>query len=131
MDLFVEHNIGPDGVRFRAFFGVLFFILCLGIMALLTVAGAPLILRLGVFLPAWICTLSSLQAAGGTCVFLAARGARTTELGTRRIEDDEERQYFARRAGRIQLQAIGSALLLTLLLVTVSVLIPWRLPIDG
>lgn len=121
-------NIGADGIRIRAFFGVLFFVFALGMMALLTVVGAPIFLRMGVFLPAWFCTLALLQARRGTCVFLAARGARSTDMGTERIDDAQLRQIFLQRANRIHLQALALALLLTLTLVAISILIPWRVP---
>jgi hypothetical protein len=128
-DRSMQHNIGPDGIRFRAFFAVLFFIFALGMVALLTVVGAPLPFRMGAFLPIWIGMLSLLQSMAGTCVFLAARGACTTEMGTRRIDDDDRREYFSRRSSRIHLQALASAVVLTLLLVSLSVLIPWRIPV--
>ena len=127
-DTSTTHNIGADGIRIRAFFGVLFFVFALGMMALLTVVGAPVFLRMGVFLPAWLCTLALLQALRGTCVFLAARGACSTDMGTQRIDDEQQRQFFQQRANRIQLQALGLALFLTLALVTISLLIPWRVP---
>jgi hypothetical protein len=125
----MQHNIGPDGIRIRAFLGVLFFVFAFGMMALLTVVGAPLPFLMGTFLPIWIGTLSLLQAMTGTCVFLAARGACTTEMGSRRIDDEDLRKYFVRRSSRIHLQALASALVLTLLLVLLSVLIPWRVPV--
>ena len=121
-------NIASDGVRIRAFFGVLFFVFALGMMALLTVVDAPLPLRLTVFVPAWISALSLLQARSRTCVFLAARGTCSTDMGTRRIEDDGERQFFLRRAGRIHLQSLAAAALVTIVLVAVSIVIPWRIP---
>ena len=124
-------NIGADGVRFRGFFAALFFIFTLMMMALLTVSGAPVVLRLAIFVPAWISALCGFQAYNRTCVFLAARGACSTEMGTARLEDESERDYFVRRAGRVHLQALASALLLTLALVLTSVLIPWRLPPVG
>lgn len=121
-------NIGPDGARFRAFFGALFFLFALGMMALLTVTNAPLALRFAVFLPAWISLLCLLQARARVCVFLAARGAVTTDLGTRRIDDPQVRSHYELRAGRIHLQALTAAALLTLFLVAVSLLVPWRFP---
>ena len=124
-------NIGPDGVRFRMFFAVLFFCFTLMMTALLTVTGAPVPLRMFIFIPAWISALCTFQALSRTCVFLAARGACSTQMGTRPIEDEEQRQYFVRRAGRVHLQALATALLLTLTLVAVSISISWRLPPAG
>ena len=126
-----KRNIGPDGVRIRAFLGGLFIIFALGLMPLLTVLGASVALRMVVFLPAWISTLSMLQAASGICVFHSMRGVCSTQMGTEPIEDDDRRRYFVRRAVPIHLQALGSALLLTLTLVALSILIPWRLPDIG
>jgi hypothetical protein len=123
-----KHNIDSDGIRIRAFFGVLFVVFAMGMMALLTVVDAPIAVRMGVFLPAWISTLSLLQAAYGTCVFLAGRGACSTEMGTRRIDDADLRTFFEKRAGRIHLLALSLAFVLTLALVAVSILIPWRVP---
>ena len=57
-------NIGPDGKQFRLFIGVIAFFFTFGLAALL--AGMPLALRLAVFVPAWISTLSLLQAHGST-----------------------------------------------------------------
>jgi hypothetical protein len=130
-DISQDHNITSDGIRIRAFFGVLFFVFCLGMMALLTVVGAPVVLRMGVFIPAWMSTLAMLQAAYGTCIFLAARGVCSTPMGTQPIEHDDRRKYFVRRSGRVHMQALGLALLITLTLVSVSVLIPWRVPAGG
>ena len=121
-------NIGADGARFRAFFGVLFFFFTLGMMALLTVSGSPLALRFAVFLPAWISLLCLLQARARVCVFLAARGAVATELGTRRIDDPQLRRQFELSAGRLHLQALMAAAGLTLFLVLFSLLLPWRFP---
>jgi hypothetical protein len=126
-----KHNIGSDGIRIRAFFGGLFIVLAMGMMALLTVVGAPIVVRMGVFLPAWISTLSLLQAAYGTCVFLAGKGACSTEMGTKKIEDADRRLFFEKRAGRVHLQALGLAFFLTIALVSASVLIPWRIPLGG
>jgi len=127
----MRRNIGSDGVRIRTFLGVLFAIFALGLMALLTVLGAPVALRMVVFIPALISTLSILQAASGICVFHAMRGVCSTEMGTEPIEDDDRRRYFVRRAVPIKLQALGAALLLSLTLVALSILIPWRLPDSG
>lgn len=121
-------NITADGVRIRAFFGVLFFVFALGMMALLTVVDAPIVIRTTVFIPAWISALSLLQARAGTCVFLAARGACSTDMGPRRLADESVRQFFTRRAGRIHLQSLITAFLMTILLVSGSILIPWRVP---
>ncbi len=126
-----EHNIGADGIKIRTFFGVLFVVFAMGMMALLTVVGAPFALRMSVFFPAWISMLSLLQARQGTCVFLAGRGACSTEMGTERIADAERRLFFQHRAGRIHLQAMVLAFLFTIALVAVSILIPWRVPIGG
>ena len=52
-------------------------------------------------------------------------------MGTEPVEDDDRRRYFVRRAVPIHLQALGSALLLSLTLVALSILIPWRLPDSG
>lgn len=123
-----DHNINADGIRIRASFGVLFLVFAVGMMALLTVVQAPVFVRMGVFLPAWLCTLSLLQAARGTCIFLAARGACSTDMGAQRIPDEQRRQFFLKRAGRIHLQALSLALVLTLALVAVSILVPWRIP---
>jgi hypothetical protein len=126
-----RRNIGDDGVKIRTFFGGLFFVFSLGMMALLTVVGAPIVVRMTVFLPAWLSALSLLQARAGTCVFLAARGACSTDMGTEPLDDPEARSFFVRRAGRIHFQALALAALLTMLLVTLSVLIPWRVPAGG
>lgn len=125
----IDGNIGADGVRFRMFFGILFFAFALMMMALLTVTDAPLPLRLTVFIPAWISALCLLQSKASTCVFLAARGACSTEMGTHRIEEDEQRLALVRRAGRIHLQAVMVAAAFSLLLVVVSVMLPWRFPL--
>lgn len=121
-------NIGADGARFRAFFGVLFLLFALGMMALLTVSGSPLALRFTVFLPAWIGLLCLLQARARVCVFLAARGAVATELGTRRIDDPHRRRQLEQCAGRLHVQALMAAAGLALFLVLLSLLLPWRFP---
>ena len=121
-------NIGPDGVRFRAFFAGLFFLFTLMMWALLTVSDAPFVLRMTLFLPAWLFALCLFQAVDGTCVFLAARGACSTEMGTRPLEDRAVRDLFGRRAARVHLKALFLALFMTVGLVLLSAFVSWRLP---
>ena len=127
----MKRNIGPDGIRIRAFVGVLFIVFAMGLTALLTVGGAPIALRMVVFVPVLISTLSLLQAATGVCVLHAMRGVYSTQMDTEPIEDDHRRRFLVRRSRYVQLLALGSALLLTLALVALSVLITWRIPISG
>ena len=127
----MKRNIGPDGIRIRAFVGVLFIVFAMGLTALLTVGGAPIALRMVVFVPVLISTLSLLQAATGVCVLHAMRGVYSTQMDTEPVEDDHRRRFLVRRSRYVQLLALGSALLLTLALVALSVLITWRIPIGG
>ncbi|MFP6646120.1 MAG: hypothetical protein VCF24_21560 [Candidatus Latescibacterota bacterium] len=127
----MNRNIGPDGIRIRAFVGVLFIVFAMGLTALLTVGGAPIALRMVVFVPVLISTLSLLQAATGVCVLQAMRGVYSTQMDTEPVEDDHRRRFLVRRSRHVQLLALGSALLLTLALVALSVLITWRVPISG
>jgi hypothetical protein len=127
----MKHNIDPDGIRIRAFVGVLFIVFAMGLTALLTVGGAPIALRMVVFVPVLISTLSLLQAATGVCVLQAMRGVYSTQMDTEPVEDDHRRRFLVRRSRHVQLLALGSALLLTLALVALSVLITWRVPISG
>ena len=127
----MNRNIGPDGIRIRAFVGVLFIVFAMGLTALLTVGGAPIPLRMVVFVPVLISTLSLLQAATGVCVLQAMRGVYSTQMDTEPVEDDHRRRFLVRRSRHVQLLALGSALLLTLALVALSVLITWRVPISG
>lgn len=127
----MKRNIGPDGIRIRAFVGVLFIVFAMGLTALLTVGEAPIALRMVVFVPVLISTLSLLQAATGVCVLHAMRGVYSTQMDTEPVEDDHRRRFLVRRSRYVQLLALGSALLLTLALVALSVLITWRVPISG
>jgi len=127
----MKRNIGPDGIRIRTFVGVLFIVFAMGLTALLTVGGAPIALRMVVFVPILISTLSLLQAATGVCVLQAMRGVYSTQMDMEPIEDDHRRRFFVRRSRHILLLALGSALLLTLALVALSVLVTWRVPISG
>ena len=127
----MKRNIGPDGIRIRAFVGVLFIVFAMGLTALLTAGGAPIALRMVVFVPVLISTLSLLQAATGVCVLQAMRGVYSTQMDTEPVEDDHRRRFLVRRSRHVQLLALGSALLLTLALVALSVLITWRVPISG
>ena len=127
----MKRNIGPDGIRIRAFVGVLFIVFAMGLTALLTVGEAPIALRMVVFVPVLISTLSLLQAATGVCVLQAMRGVYSTQMDTEPVEDDHRRRFLVRRSRYVQLLALGSALLLTLALVALSVLITWRVPISG
>lgn len=127
----MKRNIGPDGIRIRAFVGVLFIVFAMGLTALLTAGGAPIALRMVVFVPVLISTLSLLQAATGVCVLQAMRGVYSTQMDMEPIEDDHRRRFLVRRSRHVQLLALGSALLLTLALVALSVLITWRIPISG
>ena len=127
----MKRNIGPDGIRIRAFVGVLFIVFAMGLTALLTAGGAPIALRMVVFVPVLISTLSLLQAATGVCVLHAMRGVYSTQMDTEPVEDDHRRRFLVRRSRYVQLLALGSALLLTLALVALSVLITWRVPISG
>ena len=127
----MKRNIGPDGIRIRAFVGVLFIVFAMGLTALLTVGEAPIALRMVVFVPVLISTLSLLQAATGVCVLQAMRGVYSTQMDTEPVEDDHRRRFLVRRSRHVQLLALGSALLLTLALVALSVLITWRIPISG
>ena len=127
----MKRNIGPDGIRIRAFVGVLFIVFAMGLTALLTAGGAPTPLRMVVFVPVLISTLSLLQAATGVCVLHAMRGVYSTQMDTEPVEDDHRRRFLVRRSRYVQLLALGSALLLTLALVALSVLITWRIPISG
>ena len=127
----MKRNIGPDGIRIRAFVGVLFIVFAMGLTALLTAGGAPIALRMVVFVPVLISTLSLLQAATGVCVLHVMRGVYSTQMDTEPVEDDHRRRFLVRRSRYVQLLALGSALLLTLALVALSVLITWRIPISG
>ncbi|SVC96048.1 uncharacterized protein METZ01_LOCUS348902 [marine metagenome] len=127
----MKRNIGPDGIRIRAFVGVLFIVFAMGLTALLTAGEAPIALRMVVFVPVLISTLSLLQAATGVCVLHAMRGVYSTQMDTEPVEDDHRRRFLVRRSRYVQLLALGSALLLTLALVALSVLITWRIPISG
>ncbi len=121
-------NIGADGARFRLFLGVLFLLFALGLMALLTVTGAPLALRLMVFVPLWVGTFSLAESRTRVCVLNAARGVCSTESGTEPIEDEERRLALVRRAWRLPLHSVLYALALTAFLVAVSVWLPWKIP---
>lgn len=123
-----DGNIGADGARFRLFFGVLFLVFALGLMALLTVTGVPLVLRLVVFVPLWIGTFTMAESRSRVCVLNAARGVCSTESGTQRIEDDERRLALVRRAWRVPLHSVLFAVVLTGFLVAVSAWLPWRTP---
>lgn len=123
-----DGNIGADGARFRLFFGVLFLVFALGLMALLTVTGVPLVLRLVVFVPLWIGTFTMAESRSRVCVLNAARGVCSTESGTQRIEDDERRLALVRRAWRVPLHSVLFAVVLTVFLVAVSAWLPWRTP---
>ena len=123
-----DGNIGADGARFRLFFGVLFLVFALGLMALLTVTGVPLALRLVVFVPLWIGTFTMAESRSRVCVLNAARGVCSTESGTQRIEDDERRLALVRRAWRVPLHSVLFAVVLTGFLVAVSAWLPWRTP---
>lgn len=123
-----EGNIGGDGARFRLFLGILFLLFALGLMALLTVTGVPLALRLTVFVPLWISTFTLAESRSRVCVLNAARGVCSTESGTQRIEDDERRLDLVRRAWRVPLHSVIHALVLTAFLVAVSAWLPWRFP---
>ena len=123
-----DGNIGADGARFRLFFGVLFLVFALGLMALLTLTGAPLVLRLVVFVPLWIGTFTMAESRSRVCVLNAARGVCSTESGTQRIEDDERRLALVRRAWKVPLHSVLFAVVLTGFLVAVSAWLPWRTP---
>ena len=123
-----EGNIGADGARFRLFLGVLFLVFALGLMALLTVTGVPLPLRLVVFVPLWIGTFTLAESRSRVCVLNAARGVCSTESGTERIEDDERRLALVRRAWRVPLHSVLFAVVLTGFLMAVSAWLPWRIP---
>ena len=121
-------NIGADGARFRLFFGVLFLLFALGLTALLTVTGAPAVLRLTVFVPLCAGTFCLAESRARVCVLNAARGVCATESGTRPIEDDERRRAIAGRAWRLALYSLLGALALTAFLVSLSMWLPWRIP---
>ena len=123
-----DGNIGADGARFRLFLGVLFLVFALGLMALLTVAGAPLALRLVVFVPLWVGTFALAESRTRVCVLNAARGVCSTESGAQRIEDDERRLAIVRRAWKVPLHSVIYAVVLTAFLVAVSAWLPWRIP---
>ena len=121
-------NIGADGARFRLFFGVLFLLFALGLMALLTVTGAPTVLRLTVFAPLCVSIVCLAESRTRVCVLNAARGVCATEDGTRPVEDDERRLALAGRAWRLILYSLVGALALTAFLVSLSTWLPWRIP---
>jgi hypothetical protein len=122
-------NIGEDGRRFRAFFGVLCFFFTLGLTALLTVAEAPSPLRLVAFIPAWLCMLFLFQARESTCVLLATKGARSIDSEAEVIDDPEMVERLRAKARRIHVKSLVAALFYTLLLLTLSVVVPWRIPL--
>ncbi|MFH1567198.1 MAG: hypothetical protein ABIL09_04300 [Gemmatimonadota bacterium] len=118
-------NIGADGRRFRLFFGILLFLFSCFLAALLSVWGAPLPLRVVVFLPAWCSGLCLFQARAGTCVFLAARGAESTAGGTRPVADPGRAAALQRRAASVHLRALLFGFALSLLLTAAGALVPW------
>ena len=122
-------NIDDDGQRFRMFFAVLLFFFAPCLTAIVTVAEAPLPLKLAVFVPAWLCTLFFFQAHEKICVFLAAKGASSGELGTEMIDDPDLAEQLRQRAGRIQLKAFGAGMLYTILLLSLAAIVPWRIPL--
>lgn len=123
-----DGNIGADGARFRLFLGVLFLVFALGLLALLTVTGTPLTLRLVVFAPIWVGTFTLAESRTRVGVLNAARGVCSIESGPQRIKDDERRMELVRRAWRVSLHSVLYAVVLTVFLVAGSALLPWSIP---
>lgn len=113
----MEHcpNIGPAQRRGRLLAGVVSLGLAGALAVALTAIGAPLAVRLIVFLPLLWATYGFFQYREATCVHLAWRGLRNMDEGAEHVVDARQRAAANRQARRVHLRAIASAAVLALL----------------
>lgn len=95
-------NIGSKGIRRRMWLG----------LALITVGVVASFLDRSFLgqVVAFFGFLSFFQAQEGTCVGLAARGARETDEGKVLIEDPALAEHFQRRSRKIYLKSFAATL---------------------
>lgn len=110
-------NIGPRERRRRVVSGLLMILLTLAAAGWLWAADAPRLLRIVVFIPAWMAALGFFQARAKTCVMLAARGARNMDGGNETIADPRELTQVRAQARRVYLQSVLVAAAVTILVV--------------
>lgn len=91
-------------------------------VGLLAVRGAPMAWYALAVIPFFLGTLGYFQARERTCVFLAAVGQRNLDAGAERITDAAELARVRREAWRVWLRALATALVLTILVLSVAAL---------
>jgi hypothetical protein len=123
--LYAQHmencpNIGPAQRRGRLLAGLASLGLAAVIAVVLTALGAPLALRLVIFLPLLWATYGFFQYREHTCVHLAWRGLRDMDTGAEQVLDGRQRAAANRQARRVHLRAIVAAAAITLLFTLVG-----------
>ncbi|HEX9728383.1 MAG TPA: hypothetical protein VGA37_07770 [Gemmatimonadales bacterium] len=113
-------NIGPRGRQVRRAWGVAAIVSGVAVAIVLTVASAPPLWGIAVFVPWWLGVLGFEEARTRTCVALAARGARNMDGREELVTHSAERFLLARQARAVRwratvLAAIGAGIVVGVL----------------
>lgn len=106
-------NIGPRERSKRRLLGIVALTVSVGVAFVLVVYGAPRWSRLVLFFPVWMAGLGLLQAREKTCIALAARGVCNMDSGEVALEDETLVNELRAKARRINLRAIYTAAVIT------------------
>jgi len=113
-------NISAAERRKRLVSGIVALVIGLAVLAALILTGANLWWRVLLFLPFAGATSGFFQWRDKTCVGLSARDSRKIGDQMEKIEDPAELAQVRRQANRVQIKALATGLVLTL----ISLVIP-------
>ncbi len=111
-------NIGPAQSRRRLFFGIFALAITILVLIIMITMGLSRWWRLFLFIPFTMAALGFLQYREKTCVALASQRMMNLDAGDIRIEDDEQFRMIREKAKQINLQAMLTGLILTILSLT-------------
>jgi len=111
-------NIGPKQSRRRLYFGILALGVTIALLIILIMNGLSRWWRLFLFVPFTMGSLGILQFREKTCVALASQRMMNMDDTDLRIDDDEQYRLIREKARQINLQAMLSGFILTILSLT-------------
>lgn len=111
-----QGNLGCENQNKRLRSGVYAFAGSLGLAVLLLKLEVAPLYRLTLFIPFLFASIGVYQGLFKTCSFLAAQGLRDLDDGPEKIANPEERAEVKRLGRRVLAMVVGTATLMTLLL---------------
>jgi uncharacterized membrane protein len=114
-------NINPKEVRRRRTIGIIGLVAVVVIAGLSSALNVPLVLRVVIFIPAFIMATGFIQAKTKFCIGYASAGMQHTGDESRHIEDERAVQLDKQRAKKINIQAFFIAATITAILLLLPI----------